>query len=139
MLNFQLYWKVLFFESSESSMASAAVIFSVMAIEIIVYCFHASVLILLFSKRKTPFESPFFGIFRIVFVADLVDFIAVSFAMCVQVFHVPTRLQPCWTESGWPEAPNSLAWPGPVGPLIRYKNFDLQNDNQKKAGNSWPA
>ena len=47
-------------------------------LELIIYTFHASVLILLFRNGKTTFQGSFYDIFRLVMVADLVYYGNVS-------------------------------------------------------------
>ena len=51
----------------------------VLLMEIILYSFHLSMLILMIAKRKTVFTGPFFDIFRIILSADLIAFIIVGF------------------------------------------------------------
>ena len=48
-------------------------------VEVIFYIFHFLILLVLIKYRKTLFHSPFFTIFKILIVADLAYFLAVSF------------------------------------------------------------
>ena len=50
-------------------------------VEVIVYIFHISVIVLLF-KRKKKFDGAFYLIMRLVLIIDVFAFVAVSFYFC---------------------------------------------------------
>lgn len=52
---------------------------TLLTVELFLYTFHLSMLILLFCKRHSTFKGPFYNIFRIVIVADFLNYLAVNF------------------------------------------------------------
>ena len=59
-------------------MVSAEYLIILTVVEVFIYIFHASVLLLLICKRKTSFKGPFYEVFRIVLFADLLTFLLVG-------------------------------------------------------------